>query len=134
MGPPVPVNEIEVTAVNDDAAELGDYKNGLADINGVGKGQNAAGQTQMPERKRNDAAFHTLTGDPLHKKPRTKNQLPQKTNRLPYVHGQEPCEKPTHKMLPSQMAQTALAAHTVFIMAFVYCRPRVTHLQPGDRQ
>ncbi len=133
MGPPVAINKVEVAAVNNNAAELRDNENRLLNVDGVGKRQQATCQAKVPKRKRDDAALHALTGDPLHKKPGAKNQLTEKANSLPDVHGEKPCKKPAHKIGSLIfMGRLDRTRHSVFAAPLVGDRAGITHLQPSN--
>jgi len=85
----VPVDEPEVSRVDEDAEALAGDEDGVADAHGVAQEDESATQAQIPERGWDDALPAAFGSDPLDEKAGTEEGLPSEADGYPDVLGRE---------------------------------------------
>src|SRR5882762_1154638 len=75
-GAPLPVHEIQVPQVDEDAKALAEDEDRVLDGERVDEQQEPAADREEPEGDRKDAFFRALAGDPLHHETHGEQRLP----------------------------------------------------------
>ena len=81
----MPVDEHQVSNVNDETCTLSDDEDRVTTMNRVDRGHDSAGQREVPEDDGNVAGLFTLGRDPLDDEARAEEELPAESERDPEV-------------------------------------------------
>jgi hypothetical protein len=79
------VNKIKVSEIDKIPWQIGQNKNRIHSMNGIKEDNQPPGQTEIPERDRNDTFFLFLRGDPLNQEPHGKHGLSDEAEDQPKV-------------------------------------------------